>query len=510
MDEELPETKPRLLVFVVAYNAERTIEEVLARIPPALANEYHVEVLVIDDSSQDRTFERGEEVRRAESLPFKLHLLYNRVNQVYGGNQKIGFHFAIERDFDFVALLHGDGQYAPECLPELVKPLAAGEADAVFGSRMLVPGAARAGGMPLYKYVGNKILTRAQNTLLRTQLSEFHSGYRVYSIDALRRIPFDLNTKGFHFDTEIIIELVLAEQRIVELPIPTYYGDEICHVNGIKYGLDVLKATAKARIQDLSLLYDRKFDCRPRDAAATHYALKLGYDSPHTHVLELVEPGSRVLDLGCAGGKLAAELRRRGCVVVGVDVAPLAPGIELDAFYEHDLDHPQLPVDPAEFDYILLLDVLEHLRSPELFIERLKQALGLRPEVKLILSTGNVAFGLTRLLLLAGQFNYGKRGILDLTHTRLFTFASLRQLLHGAGFDVIEARGIPAPFPLALGQRRATALLLRLNRRLARLRKQLFSYQIFVIAEPRPSLPYLLEQARAESEVRIEAPQRSM
>src|SRR5919204_3776536 len=285
MEEGLPETKPRLLVFVVAYNAERTIQDVLARIPFVLTDDYHVEVLVIDDSSPDRTFERGEEVRRAEALPFELHVLYNPVNQGYGGNQKIGFHFAIERDFDFVALLHGDGQYAPECLPDLVKPLSAGEADAVFGSRMLTPGAARAGRMPLYKYVGNRLLTRAQNALLRTRLSEFHSGYRVYSVDALRRIPFDLNTNDFHFDSEIIIQLVLSERRIVELPIPTYYGDEICHVNGIKYAADVLKTTAKARIQELSLLYDRKFDCRPAGSATTRYAAKVGSDSPHTRAL---------------------------------------------------------------------------------------------------------------------------------------------------------------------------------------------------------------------------------
>ncbi|PYO44942.1 MAG: glycosyltransferase family 2 protein [Gemmatimonadetes bacterium] len=199
------ETRPRLLIFIVAYNAERTIQDVLARIPHGLADDYHVEVLVIDDSSPDQTFERGEEVRGSQTLPFKLHVLFNPINQGYGGNQKIGFHFAIERDFDFVALVHGDGQYAPECLPGLVEPLAKGEADAVFGSRMMESRGALSGGMPLYKFVGNKILTAAQNRLLRLRLSEFHSGYRVYSVDALRRIPFSLNTNDFHFDTEIII-----------------------------------------------------------------------------------------------------------------------------------------------------------------------------------------------------------------------------------------------------------------------------------------------------------------
>ncbi len=192
-------------------------------------------------------------------MPFPLFtVLFNPVNQGYGGNQKIGFHYAIEKGFDFVALVHGDGQYAPELLPELVEPLAEGDADAVFGSRMMTKDGARKGGMPLYKFFGNKILTRAQNLLLRADLSEFHSGYRIYSASAAKKIPFHLNSNVFHFDTEIIIQLLVACQRIVELPIPTYYGDEICHVNGMKYAKDVLVASLKARMQELSLFYDRK------------------------------------------------------------------------------------------------------------------------------------------------------------------------------------------------------------------------------------------------------------
>jgi glycosyltransferase involved in cell wall biosynthesis len=496
-----PQTRSRLLVFIVAYNAERTIEGVLSRIPHELADEYHVEVLVIDDSSADDTFERGEAARRRQSLPFKLHVLYNPVNQGYGGNQKIGFHFAIERDFDFVALVHGDGQYAPECLPALVSPLAAGEADAVFGSRMLDGTRALRGGMPIYKFVGNKILTRAQNRLLRVHLSEFHSGYRIYSVDALRKIPFALNTNDFHFDTEIIIQLVLANQRIKELPIPTYYGDELCHVNGLKYAWDVTGATLRARIQELSLLYDRKFDVNP-DPTNEHYVSRLDFESPHTFAVQRIEPGSKVLDLGCAGGFLGAELRRRGCEVTGIDIFQLADGVELDTFYLHDLNELPLPVDVASFDYVLMLDVIEHLTSPERFLEQLAESMRLNPQMKLVLSTGNIGFLLTRLLLLAGQFNYGKRGILDLTHTRLFTLATLRRLLDGAGFDVAHARGVPAPFLLALGDKKVGRVLARLNASLIRVRKQLFSYQLVVVARPRPSLAYLLEQARSESETR--------
>src|SRR6185503_396511 len=224
--------KFRVLIFIVAYNAERTIEGVLARIPASLSDEYEVEILAIDDSSADRTFEIGQRIKTTGSLPFPLHVLFNPRNQGYGGNQKIGYHYAIKNKFDFVALLHGDGQYAPEALPELLRPLSLGDADAVFGSRLLSRGAALKGGMPLYKFVGNRILSWLQNRLLHSHLSEFHSGYRLYSVTALEKLPFDRNTNDFHFDTEIIIQLLNTGQRIKELPIPTYYGDEICHVNG--------------------------------------------------------------------------------------------------------------------------------------------------------------------------------------------------------------------------------------------------------------------------------------
>src|SRR5687767_15974936 len=114
----------------------------------------------------------GLDVRRSTAFPFALTVLFNPVNQGYGGNQKIGYHYAIERGFDFVALVHGDGQYAPEMLPELLTPLAQGDADVVLGSRMLVRGSALKGGMPLYKYIGNRILSWYQNRVLRCQLSE--------------------------------------------------------------------------------------------------------------------------------------------------------------------------------------------------------------------------------------------------------------------------------------------------------------------------------------------------
>ena len=441
--------------------------------------------------------------KRSDDVPFDLTVLVNPENQGYGGNQKIGFHYAIDNAFDVVALVHGDGQYAPERLIELVAPVASHEADLVMGSRML--GEARKGGMPLYKLAGNRLLTLTQNALLGSQLSEFHSGYRIYDVRALASIPFELNTNDFHFDTEIIIQMMLAERRILELPIPTYYGDEICYVNGIKYARDVLLSTLKARVQDLDLVYDPKFDCRPPGETTTHYRTKLGYASTHSLALAAIPAGSRVLDIGCGDGRLADRLTRRGCSVVGIDAVPPPHGVQLESFHQHDLDELPLPVNVADFDVVLLLDVVEHLKSPEEFLTQLRLDAAENPDLTLVISTGNVGFALTRLLLLVGQFNYGKRGILDMTHTRLFTFPTLRRLLQGAGFDVLEMRGVPAPFPEAVGENRVGLGLLRVNNALIRLRRSLFAYQSFAVARPRPTLPYLLRRATEASRRRVGA-----
>ena len=500
--------KPRLLILIVAYNAEKTISPVLARVPHQLAEEYDVEVLVLDDSSQDRTFEQSRDTQREGTLPFPLHVLFNPVNQGYGGNQKIGYHFAQKGGFDFVALVHGDGQYAPECLPDLVRPLRDGRADAVFGSRMLDKGGARRGGMPLYKFVGNRILSWFQNRVLGASLSEFHSGYRVYSVAALSSVPFELNTNDFHFDTEIIIQFLLSGLRIAELPIPTYYGDEICRVNGIKYAWDVTKAVLVARTQQLGLLYDRRFDCAPA-AGNAQYEPKLDYVSPHSAALEIVPAGARVLDLGCAGGYVGAMLRRRNnCTVTGVDKFPLGPGVALDGFVLHDLNDGFPAVKAADYDYILLLDVIEHLASPETFVEQLRAALKFTPNTKLLVSTANIGFLVNRAMLLVGQFNYGKRGILDLTHTRLFTFESFRRLFTQSGFRVAATRGIPGPFPLALKNQTLSRAVMRFNQWLIAVAPGLFSYQMFFVVEPLPSLEYLLEKAHEHSALRSEAEER--
>ena len=476
----------RVLIFIVAYNAETTIEKVLSRIPTSLHQDA-VEVLIIDDSSRDETFLNGLRYQRAHSA-FKITVLRTPENQGYGGNQKLGYRYAIDNGFDIVALVHGDGQYAPEKLPALLAPLIAGNADAIFGSRMINKRAARAGGMPLYKWLGNQILTSFQNRMLGTQLSEFHSGYRLYSTTALARIPFEKNTNDFHFDTEIIIQLVLKRLRIAELPIPTFYGEEICHVNGLKYAWDICRATIKGRFCGLHLFYDRKFDV---DSELVAHSEKLGFPSSQSFAIESSLPGRNILQLGIRHTNVAHELQRRGCRVTEIDFAANELAGRSEAVFL--APRLQLPQDLAAYDQILLMDLVEHLHDPEGFMDDLRQrTAATRPEV--IVTAANVAFFVTRIMLALGQFNYSRKGILGLGHRRLFTFRSLRALLEQAGYEVMEARGVPAPYPLALGRNYRSRALLALNQWLIKLGKGLFAYQICVRARALPHPRHLLKE----------------
>ena len=188
--------------------------------------------------------------------------------------------------------------------------------------------------------------------------------------------------------------------------------------------------------------------------------------------------------------------------MTGVDQYRPPADAHISNFIQANLDGSEIPVDVGEFDYVLLLDVIEHLRSPETFVESLRNGRRQDRDTRVIVSTGNVAFIVTRLMLLSGFFHYGARGILDLTHTRLFTFATIRKLFEQANYRIEEIRGIPAPIPLALGDTALARFLVSVNRFLIKISRSLFSYQIFLVATPLPSLEVLLEGAIASGESR--------
>lgn len=237
----MSDRKLRIAIFVIAYNAVDHLIWTLNRIPKETLDEVE-EIFIIDDASPDNTYYAALGYKHEHKVD-KLTVHRNKVNQGYGGNQKVGYRYALDRGFDVVVLLHGDGQYAPEALPTLLEPFRKDEAEMVFGSRMSTSWGALKGGMPLYKFLGNRVLTTLQNRLTGLALSEYHSGYRLYSSAALRMVPFESFTNTWHFDTQIILALAERGARIVERPIPTYYGDEICRVNGIPYAMNCLATT---------------------------------------------------------------------------------------------------------------------------------------------------------------------------------------------------------------------------------------------------------------------------
>jgi glycosyltransferase involved in cell wall biosynthesis len=497
-------SKQRLLIFVIAYYAEATLRRVLERIPSSIFDEYDCELLVVDDASSDRTFEIGR-MYQIEHREIRMTVLRNEYNQGYGGDQKVGYSYAIREGFDFVAILHGDGTYAPEELPRLVAPLRDGEADAVLGSRMI----SAFGGMPmpLYKLAGNRILTAVQNVLLGTRFTDLHSGYRVYSVEALETIRFQLNTNDFHFDTEIVLQLLNARVRIRELPVPIYHGAEIGPLNGVRYAQQVMISTMRNVAHRAGLLHQRALDPVPPKGYSP-YTLKLGYPSSHTYALEAVPAGAKVLDLGAGPGGVARLFALKGCEVTVVDRNPPAeagPGVEV---LQADLDAERFDFDVRKYDYLLLLDVLEHLKEPERFLEELRRRFDHRPKT-LVLTTPNVGFFIQRGMLLLGQFNYGKAGILDRTHTRLFTFRSLRRLLRETGFRIKAIRGIPAPFPKVFGPGWCGRIATALNVALICISKTLFSYQIMVVAEGTPDIDFLLANAKQKSAYDLQVAHRS-
>ena len=488
----------KLLIYVVAFNHEKFIEKVLDRIDDKIFEKYETEILINDDSSDDDTLKIINDYKKKNiEKKCKITILSNPDNLGYGGNQKIGYHYAIKNQYDFVALVHGDGQYAPELLDDLIEDMMQKNADAVFGSRMLIKGGALKGSMPLYKYIGNKILTFFQNKILSANLSEFHSGYRVYTVNSLKKIPFHLNSNDYPFDTEIIIQLLFSKSKIIEFPIPTYYGQEISYVNGFYYAYKIMIESVKAKIQKFGILYDKKYDVFPE---VNNYILKNDFLSPHSETINQIQKNSKILDIGCNDGGLGNKLiEEKDCEVTGVEINKNQLKYNLNAFHTCDLDRDLPNIDYNKIDNVIMLDVIEHLKSPEEFMSKLYSKVSNNSKIEILISTPNISFFLIRFMLFFGFFNYGKRGILDRTHTRLFTFSSFSKLILGANFKIVSVKGMPAPFPLALGSNIFSNSLLNINRFLIFFFKSLFSYQIFMKIRPNTSLELLLSRTKVNA-----------
>jgi glycosyltransferase involved in cell wall biosynthesis len=234
---ESPRRLGRLAIAIPAYNAARTLEGVFDRVPPEIRAR-EPRYIIVDDGSTDDT--AGVAHRLQARFP-TLDVVQHAQNRGYGAAAQTGLGRALELGADVVAWVHGDGQYAPESLPELLAPLDADRADVVQGSRFRGGGALQ-GGMPVYKYIANRGLTWMENRVFGLRLAEYHSGYMLYRRAALEAIPFgSFTTRGFVFDQEMLVAARILGLRVVDLPIPTRYAGEVSYLRPIPYGIAVLK-----------------------------------------------------------------------------------------------------------------------------------------------------------------------------------------------------------------------------------------------------------------------------
>ncbi len=469
--------KQRVALFIVAYNAARHLRAVVSRMPRELMG-LLAEIVVIDDSSSDDTYTIARDLAH-ETAPARLRAFRTPFNRGYGGNQKLGYLYCLDQAFDWVVLLHGDGQYAPEYLPRLLAACT-DETDAVIASRMAAPRSALRGGMPLHKWLGNVILTGIGNRLLGRKFTDLHTGYRAYRMEALGRVPFASNSDDFHFDAEIVAQGVMAGWRFREVAIPTYYGEEVCHVPGFRYAWRFVRSLALSRLVHLGIFYKPNFDIRLFSEEL--YTFKESPWSLHKWVLTDV-PLDRVsssIELGANRGDLSRRIAESVPTHTAVDrVAPDRAGAS--SCFGLDLEDTfaeRIPGGP--FDLCLALDVAEHMARPEQFMAETFRLLA--PGAKLVASTANVAYLPIRLTLLAGQLNYGKRGVLDMTHKRLFTVASFKRLLRHAGFRIESTVGFPPPLTDMIGGGRLLRLLERCHAFLARLWPSMFAFNFVIVA----------------------------
>jgi glycosyltransferase involved in cell wall biosynthesis len=243
----------RVIAVMPAYNAERTLASTLADMPPGCVDE----VILVDDGSKDRTVEIARDMG--------LTVIAHERNKGYGGNQKTCYHEALARGADVVVMIHPDYQYDSRVIPHAVGFIELGICDVVIGSRIRSRDEALRGGMPVWKYLSNRVLTAVENFALGQNLGDFHSGFRVYRREVLEKIPFERNSDDFVFDTQFLVQAVHFGFRLGDIPVPVRYFDEASSINfrrSIKYGLSTLAVVGRYWLNRFGILPSPLFRAR--------------------------------------------------------------------------------------------------------------------------------------------------------------------------------------------------------------------------------------------------------
>lgn len=413
-----------------AYHAVRTLSQTLDAIP----KEWVDDIILVDDASSDDT------ANLARSLG--ITTIVHQKNMGYGGNQKTCYQEALKRGADIVVMVHPDFQYDPQYIPEMVLPIAEGTADAVFGSRMLIPGSALKGGMPYWKYLANKGLTLIENAVLGLNLSEYHSGFRAYSRELLETLPLEKNSNNFVFDSEIVVQSAFAGFRIREIPISTRYFKEASMIGfwrSVQYGLMILELMTHAVLFRTGLRKDPRFSIhRYQCPVCSSQSLILLYPAS-ADLKSLISQGYRITEASVGlHGNIYQCLR---CA------SAYQPFIEDEALRELYASQPE--------DEVYLSEETGRRRAFRTILKRIERYI---PRGRLI----DVGAGPGFLLLEAKERGWGVSGIEPsknaVAHARNLklevtqgTVSDLRKLPEGSadvvtGMDVIEHLDRPGEF----------------------------------------------------------------
>lgn len=472
--EQAPSSRKQVAIFLVAENAVHSLSGVLDRIPEDV-RERAAEILVCAGGSRDDTYLVGVGYKTVSGFQ-KLTVMRGSDAGV-GANLKSAIDRCREQGHEVVVLLHADGKYAPEVMGTLIEPLDRDEVDVVVGSRFLE--SRHPAGMPRHKALAIRLLSALQERLAGLGLSEYFCGYQALSVPAVAELPYHANRDDLVFPTELLVQIRQKGLRVAEVAVPPYSGDETDGLRGLRYVAGVLHALWRFWLHSRGLREEPKF------AVSEKYVYRREPEASHQRILGLVERDRQlVLDVGCGAGYLAEALAVRGNHVVGVD-ARRAPGVDdrVERFLQLDLDREPLEWSGPPFGLAVLADVLEHLREPDRLLARCRELLA--DDGRLIVSVPNVAHWTVRLQLLFGRFPYTARGILDRSHLRFFTLASLREELARAGFVVDRIETTAAPYgellPRGMGSRLGR-LLGRIEGIGAHFTRGVFAYQFVVRA----------------------------
>jgi methionine biosynthesis protein MetW len=401
--------------------------------------------------------EEGADPPRGLPDHANLHVRTNPRRYGYGGRRKVAFEYALEHGFDLAIVVEGDGRHPMERLADLLEPAVLEGAPVVVGSR------------------GQGTVSAALvRSVLGMPISDWGSGLRLYACDVLRRIPFQIASDDRRFDAEILIQCRALGVPVRDVLVGPFEEREAS-------GSAAIAAAIDYRLHQLHLQRNGAF-LVDRDV---RYTFKHSRTGSHVQILDAIRPGSRVLDLGCSQGLLAKPLRDKGVRTTGVDVGPPERvSRDLDAYHRRDLEEPLEIPEGRVFDYVVVADVIEHVRNREQLLRSARRYL--KPDGRLLISTPNIAIWFYRLSLLVGRFEYGPRGVLDETHVHLFTQSTFRREVERGGFRVLRRRVTSLPFEIlfeSTGRSRLVAGLSEAYHLLARLWPKMFAYQFLLEAE---------------------------